>query len=69
MEKNETNNTNVAGRIYSAKDYHKSDEVSKGFAQTHEQASDTMTVGTIDGVMENVAGKDIPLQKDRLEKK
>jgi len=65
MKKNGADNTNIAGKIYDVKDYHKEDEVSAGLSSTHEQASDTMTEGTIDGVMENVAGKDIPLQKNR----
>jgi hypothetical protein len=68
MKKNATNNTDVAGRVYNAKDYRKNDDVSAGFAETHEQASDTMTEGTIDGVIENKDGKDMPLQKDRFEK-
>lgn len=53
----------VAGRIFSSEDYQSSDEVSKGLATTHEQATDSLTEGTIDGVMENVKGKDIPLKK------
>lgn len=53
----------VAGRIFSSEDYQSSDEVSKGLATTHEQATDSLTEGTIDGVMENVKGKDISLKK------
>ncbi|MEK4668732.1 YozQ family protein [Niallia sp. FSL R7-0271] len=57
-------NAPVAGKTYETEDYQKNDVVSKGLAETHEQSSDTYTEGTIDGVMENVAGEDIPLQND-----
>ncbi|PKG24615.1 DUF4025 domain-containing protein [Niallia nealsonii] len=40
-----------AGKTYSAKDKHEQehgDEVLKGLSETHEQATDTLTEGTID---------------------
>lgn len=58
----------VAGKVYETEDYKKNDIASKGLAETHEQSSDTYTEGTIDGVMENVAGTDIPLQTDGYKK-
>ncbi|HSU79907.1 MAG TPA: YozQ family protein [Candidatus Angelobacter sp.] len=50
---------------YDPSDYKKTSIESKGLATTHEQVSDTYTEGTIDGVMEDVNGKDIPLESER----
>jgi hypothetical protein len=58
----QSKSTELAGRTYEPADYKKSDELSQGLAMTHEQASDSLTEGTIDGTMEDVAGKDIDLK-------
>lgn len=50
---------------YDVSDYKKENEESDGLATTHEQVSDVYMEGTIDGVMENVNGKDIPLESER----
>ena len=61
-KKNLNESTEIAGRIYDTDDYKKKDELSSGLATTHEQVSDTYMEGEIGGVMEDVNGKDIPLQ-------
>ncbi|MDM5337474.1 YozQ family protein [Fictibacillus enclensis] len=48
---------------YEPSDYSSQSETDQGLAITHEQVSDDYMEGTIDGVMENVEGKDIPLQR------
>ncbi|MGP4077974.1 YozQ family protein [Halobacillus sp. K22] len=44
----------IAERSYEPADYEKNDETSQGLAVTHEQVSDTMTEGTIDGNIDEV---------------
>jgi hypothetical protein len=61
-KKSQAQSTQLAGRTYEAADYKRKDELSQGLAMTHEQASDSLTEGTIDGTIENVKGKDIDLQ-------
>jgi hypothetical protein len=61
-KKSQTQSTQLAGRTYEPNDYQRKDELSQGLAMTHEQASDSLTEGTIDGTIENVEGKDIDLQ-------
>ncbi|WP_456271295.1 YozQ family protein [Bacillus sp. AK031] len=63
MNKNQTQSTQLAGRTYESNDYKRKDELSQGLAITHEQASDSLTEGTIDGKIENANGKDIDLQR------
>jgi len=53
----------IAGKIYDPNDYKSNSEASKGVAETHEQASDTLVEGTIDGVIEDVQGENIPLKR------
>ncbi len=53
-------------KLFEPSDYKNQSEVSEGLAITHEQATDTLTEGTIDGVIEDVNGRDIPL-KNRKE--
>jgi hypothetical protein len=68
MNKKNSNETQeIAGRIYDASDYQKSDQLSSGLATTHEQVSDTYMEGEIGCVMDDVNGKDIPLQNDDQE--
>lgn len=62
-KKEKKSSSEIAGRYYSPDDYQKNDQVSSGLATTHEQVSDTFTEGEIGGVMEDVAGKDIPLER------
>ncbi|MCP8969226.1 YozQ family protein [Ectobacillus ponti] len=68
MANNNQQSEKLADRMYDTSDYKKKDNMSQGFATTHEQVSDAYTEGTVDGVMENVAGKDIPLQRKGYEK-
>ncbi|WP_027409100.1 YozQ family protein [Anoxybacteroides tepidamans] len=51
----------TAGRYYEPSDYQRSSFLSNALATTHEQVSDAYTEGTVDGVIDNVDGKDIPL--------
>jgi hypothetical protein len=55
MRKNESKNTDLAGRMYEASDYKRSDELSNGLAVTHEQVSDVYAVGEAGGVSERNA--------------
>nr|WP_074433072.1 YozQ family protein [Neobacillus dielmonensis] len=66
-KKNQSDSTELAGRVFHEEDYQKSDTLSSGLATTHEQAMDAYMEGEIGGVMEDVAGKDIPLGKDDAE--
>ncbi|MRG87301.1 YozQ family protein [Salinibacillus xinjiangensis] len=51
-----------ADKNYEPEDYQKKDQLSAGLAETHEQASDTLTEGTVDGKIERENGdaEDIP---------
>ncbi|OCA82012.1 YozQ family protein [Pseudobacillus wudalianchiensis] len=53
-----------AGKTFEFNHYQSSDETEKGFAITHEQATDTYTEGTIDGNIDRLdeAMKDFPKQ-------
>lgn len=62
-KKLKSQSTDLAGRTYDVSDYKKSDELSQGLAITHEQASDSLTEGTIDGKIENLEGKNIDLPR------
>lgn len=55
--------SNISDKQYDPADYKKNDSLSQSFAVTHEQVSDTYTEGTVDGVIENVAGKNIKLER------
>jgi Protein of unknown function (DUF4025) len=68
MSKKNQQSSELAGRSYRPDDYNKKDQLSAGLAHTHEQFSDTFTEGTIDGKIENVNGKDIPLSRDGFDK-
>jgi hypothetical protein len=59
----------VAEKMYEASDYKGSTDLEKGLATTHEQVSDTYVEGTVDGVMEDVAGEDIPLKREGYKSK
>jgi hypothetical protein len=48
----------VAGRVYDPTDYQKSDQLSSGLAETHEQFSDSYMEGEIGAVIDNVNGKE-----------
>jgi hypothetical protein len=58
------NSNKVAEKNFEPSDYQNTSEVSKGLAITHEQVNDTNFEGTIDGVMEDVDGEDIPLKRE-----
>ena len=60
-KKNSTDSSKIAGRVFHTDDYQKNDELSSGLATTHEQVSDAYMEGEAGGVMDDVAGKDIPL--------
>ncbi|SDM52876.1 Protein of unknown function [Fictibacillus solisalsi] len=53
----------VAEKNYEPSDYSSQSETDQGLALTHEQVSDDYMEGTIDGLIENAEGKDIPLQR------
>ncbi|WP_173915702.1 YozQ family protein [Halobacillus sp. Marseille-Q1614] len=52
MKKNKQES--VGDRKYQPEDYEGKDQVSKGLASSHEQVSDTLTEGTIDGSIDAV---------------
>ncbi|MBA2875200.1 YozQ family protein [Thermaerobacillus caldiproteolyticus] len=51
----------IAGRQYKPSDYECSSSLSSALATTHEQVSDVYTEGTIEAVVDDVNGKDIPI--------
>lgn len=55
----------LAEKNYDPSDYNKDSQLSFGLAITHEQVSDTLTEGTIDGEIDEVEENDIPLRKKR----
>lgn len=55
--------SSISDKQYDPADYQKNDSLSQSFAVTHEQVSDTYTEGTVDGVIENVAGKNVKLER------
>lgn len=58
-----TESTEMAGRSFETSDYQKKDTLASGLATTHEQVSDTYAEGEIGAVIDNVKGKDTPLNK------
>lgn len=52
----------VAAKTFEPSDYKNNNELEAGLAVTHEQVSDTLTEGTVDGEIDNVNGKDLPLR-------
>lgn len=68
MEKKDQNeSTEIAGRTFDTSDYQKNDALSSGLATTHEQVSDAYMEGEVGGVMDDVNGKNTPLQRDDQE--
>lgn len=59
----QTQSSNISDKQYDPADYKKNDSLSQSFAVTHEQVSDTYTEGTVDGIIEDVAGKNIKLER------
>lgn len=49
---------NVAGRVYDPSDYQKTDQLSSGLAETHEQFSDAYMEGEIGAVINNKNSKE-----------
>ncbi|RSK27253.1 DUF4025 domain-containing protein [Bacillus sp. HMF5848] len=56
MEKKQVVNSKVAGRTFKPDDYQSSSEAGKGLALTHEQATDSLTEGSIDATIETDEG-------------
>jgi hypothetical protein len=56
MRENKDKSNELAGRMYDTSDYHKNDELSKGLAMTHEQASDSYVEGEVGGKIERSSG-------------
>lgn len=63
MDKNKEKSSDLANRYYEPEDYKRKDQLSSGLATTHEQVSDSYTEGEIDGVMEDVNGKNIKIDR------
>jgi hypothetical protein len=63
MEKNEQ--LQIAGRQYEPSDEEASSFFTSALAETHEQVSDVYAEGTVEAVIDNVKGKDIPLSRER----
>lgn len=57
--------TEVAGSFFHPSYYHNSDELSQGFATTHEQVSDVYAEGEIGAVVETDSGEEIPLHSSK----
>jgi len=68
MSEKKQTQQNVAGKYYEPEYYKSNSEVESGLATTHEQASDTLVEGTIDGKIDNVQGKDIDIPRKGYEK-
>jgi hypothetical protein len=66
-ESSQAENNKVAGKQYDPSFYNSSDQTEKGIAITHEQSSDTLTEGTVDGVIEDVNGKDVNIPRKGYE--
>lgn len=66
--KRQTKRDNQADRTYQPSDYQKDDQFSQGLAITHEQATDTLTEGTIDGQIDQVdeEGKLVSYEGEKL---
>ncbi|MFC4184394.1 YozQ family protein [Saccharococcus thermophilus] len=67
MEKNEQ--SQIAGKQYAPSDEEASSFFASAFAsalaETHEQVSDVYAEGTVEAVIDNAGGKDIPLSRER----
>jgi hypothetical protein len=66
-EKEQKTSNELAEKNYEVSDYKSNSELAKGLAATHEQVSDTYVEGTVDGVIENVDGEDVPLKRETYE--
>ncbi|WP_102349759.1 YozQ family protein [Bacillus sp. Marseille-P3661] len=65
MKSNNQNQSNkIAEKIYDPSFYTSNNEVEKGLAITHEQASDSLVEGTIDGKIEDVNGKNLDIPRE-----
>ncbi len=67
MEKNDKNAKSIGDRMYSPEDYDKTDELSSGLAETHEQANDAYAEGTVDGRIERESGKAEEISRKRFD--
>jgi hypothetical protein len=63
MEKNEQ--SQIAGKQYAPSDEEASSFFASALAETHEQVSDVYAEGTVEAVIDNAEGKDIPLSRER----
>ncbi|MBB6454093.1 inosine/xanthosine triphosphate pyrophosphatase family protein [Salirhabdus euzebyi] len=52
----ERDNQSLSDKVYEPADYKRKDQLSSGIALTHEQSSDTLVEGTIDGKIERENG-------------
>lgn len=57
-KKKNNKSSQVAENSFDPSDYSSSQEVDQGLAITHEQVSDTLTEGTIDGKIDNLEEKE-----------
>jgi hypothetical protein len=63
VTKDKNKDTGIAGRMYDTSDYKKNEELSKGLAITHEQASDSYAEGENGGVIEHSRGGEDELKR------
>jgi|GEM_PF-1418610 len=61
--KKDQESSGLANRYYEQEDYQRNDQLSSGLATTHEQVSDTLAEGEIHAVIDDVNGKDIPVER------
>lgn len=54
----------VAGKMYDVSDYESNEQLEKGTAITHEQATDDYTEGTIDGKVDKLDNNDELISHD-----
>lgn len=62
-EKRTKKSEQLAEKNYEPGDYKRNSNLSSGLATSHEQVSDTLTEGTVDGEIDEIDEKDVPLRK------
>lgn len=55
--------TRISEKNYDSSDYKSSSEFESGLAITHEQATDSLTEGTIEAKIDHVNGKDVEIPR------
>ncbi|MBO8157259.1 MAG: YozQ family protein [Bacillaceae bacterium] len=69
MDQKKRGKESLAEKNDEPEDNQREDDLSRGLALTHEQASDTLTEGTIDGKIERSDGRDEEIPREGYEKR